>query len=313
VEDMCGNIESCDYLFTVEDCKKPTPYCRTGIVTVVMPANGTVEVWAEDLNIGSFDNCPGDLIYAFDSLGTQLGRTFDCNELGLIEVEMYVIDASGNFDYCTTTVEIQDPSGSCGNPLTGTISGTVYQMSTNDEMAEANVFLYNHATQSVQSQKTTTNGKYAFANMPMGGEYELTLERNDDPLNGVSTKDLIAIQQHLLGQKPFTAAEEYIAADVNNSASISSRDMLELRKLILGQYSSFEEIESNQRSWRFVKKDHVFTSPTQPWGYPEYRDFDPFTQSANNVDFNGIKIGDIDGSASAGFRSNTLAGRNLNT
>src|SRR5690606_5803503 len=33
VEDACGNLATCTYLFTIEDCKAPTPYCRLGIIT----------------------------------------------------------------------------------------------------------------------------------------------------------------------------------------------------------------------------------------------------------------------------------------
>ena len=43
VEDGCGNVGQCELLFEVKDCKQPTPYCRTGIVTVVMPASKEVE------------------------------------------------------------------------------------------------------------------------------------------------------------------------------------------------------------------------------------------------------------------------------
>src|SRR5690606_34320350 len=69
--------------------------------------------------------------------------------------------------------------------------------------------------------------------------------------------------------------------------------------LILGHYSSFEEIEANQRSWRFVRKGHVFSDPAQPWGFPESEGFDPFDKSAANIDFSGVKIGDVDGNSSA--------------
>jgi hypothetical protein len=38
VEDGCGNIAVCETLFEVKDCKAPTPYCRFGVITVVMPS-----------------------------------------------------------------------------------------------------------------------------------------------------------------------------------------------------------------------------------------------------------------------------------
>lgn len=56
-EDRCNNADSCYSTFTIRDCKKPTPYCHTGITTVVMPSTGNIEVWAKDLDAGSYDNC----------------------------------------------------------------------------------------------------------------------------------------------------------------------------------------------------------------------------------------------------------------
>lgn len=45
------------YTFEVKDCKAPTPYCLTGIITVPMPTSGCVDIWAKDLDLNSSDNC----------------------------------------------------------------------------------------------------------------------------------------------------------------------------------------------------------------------------------------------------------------
>ena len=36
-EDRCGNITNCDQLFTIVNCKAPTPYCLNGLSTSLMP------------------------------------------------------------------------------------------------------------------------------------------------------------------------------------------------------------------------------------------------------------------------------------
>ncbi|MDX1407458.1 MAG: HYR domain-containing protein, partial [Saprospiraceae bacterium] len=56
VEDGCGNISTCEYLFRLEDCKKPSPVC-VGLSSVVMPSSGEVTIWAVDFNASSFDDC----------------------------------------------------------------------------------------------------------------------------------------------------------------------------------------------------------------------------------------------------------------
>ena len=59
--------------------------------------------------------------------------------------------------------------------------------------------------------KTGDDGVYAFTNLPMYEDYEVSVTKNDDILNGVSTRDLVAIQKHLLGREPFGSAYDYIA------------------------------------------------------------------------------------------------------
>ena len=67
--DNCGNSETCEVPFNIVDNKPPTPYCVGGLVVELMPVDndgdgtpdeGMVELWANDFDAGSFDNCPGD-------------------------------------------------------------------------------------------------------------------------------------------------------------------------------------------------------------------------------------------------------------
>lgn len=59
------------------------------------------------------------------------------------------------------------------------------------------------------------------------------------PLEGVTTMDIILIQKHILGIKSLDSPYKIIAADVNNSQSITASDIAEIRKLILGVIESF--------------------------------------------------------------------------
>ena len=317
VEDMCGNLNVCEYLFTVEDCKQPTPYCRTGIITVVMPSTGSIEVWASDLDIGSFDNCPGDLSFSFDADGNEPARTYTCDSLlgeseRLFVVRMYVTDQAGNKDYCVTTIRIQDSNGACdtANINRAIISGS---LATEDAetISEVEVRLYDDGSNMMNNVVTAADGEYAFANIPTGSTYNVDGLRDDDPTNGVSTKDLVRIQKHLLGIEPITSPYKLIAADVNNDQGVSAKDLLNLRKLVLGVYSNFNEIDADQTSWRFIPQDFVFANPSSPWPFEESHEVG-LIQDEPNRDFVGVKIGDIDGNAKAnnliGNTSRTTAG-----
>src|SRR5690606_32248274 len=122
--------------------------------------------------------------------------------------------------------------------------------------------------------------------------YEVLPSKNDDPLAGVSTRDLITIQRHLLGIESLTIPYQLIAADVNNSGGISAKDLLDLRKLILGLSTEFP----NNESWRFVNSDYTFPDPQNPWNFEEERAYVDLSSDEMHADFIGVKIGDVNGS-----------------
>ena len=109
-----------------------------------------------------------------------------------------------------------------------------------------------------------------------------------------STLDLILIQRHILGLENLDSPYKLIAADVNDSRSVNGLDLVELRKLILGVY---DRLPDNQ-SWRFVDSEYSFTNELNTWqsgveeSYPIYD-----VQTDMEIDFVGIKVGDVNGSA----------------
>jgi hypothetical protein len=84
----------------------------------------------------------------------------------------------------------------------------------------------------------------------------------DNPLDGVSTYDLLLMQRHILGLQLFTSPYQYLAADINGGADVTSFDILELRKLILGIYNEFP---NNMLSWRFLPIGHAGFDINQTW------------------------------------------------
>jgi hypothetical protein len=123
--------------------------------------------------------------------------------------------------------------------------------------------------------------------------------RDGNYRNGVSTLDLIKVQKHLLGLEYLDNPYKLIAADVNNSGSISVLDIVDMRKLILRLTNEFP----HNRSWRFVPDDFSFQDPTHPWPFPEILE----VKQRSGLDFIGIKIGDVNGNVNPGIR--TIEGR----
>jgi len=148
--------------------------------------------------------------------------------------------------------------------------------------------------QSEKSVLTRKDGLYKMSGLELGLDYTLIPELNKFPLNGVSTYDILLIQKHLLNTRKITNPYELIAADINKSGNISITDMLQLRKLILGVDREFPE----NKSWRFVEASHKFQDESKPINFPELKNLNDLSGSAE-VNFVGIKIGDLNGSVVA--------------
>lgn len=313
VSDLCGNVTYEDQLVTVRSCVAPNAICHF-LGASLMPQDlngdgepdwGMVTIDASMFDSGSEHPCGSTLSFAFSSDSTDKTRVFSCDTLGVLDIEMWVFDQNGLSDVCLATINVQDNQNVCPQGLgnSGTISGiiTVPQQGT---LSGAMVYLEgsNHP-----GMPSASNGHFVFPAMPLGGEYIVRPEREGDAKNGVSTLDLIKIQKHLLGLETFSSPYQYIAADINNSESISAIDIIQLRKLILGFYDAFP----NNKSWRFIDKAHIFPDPADPWKseWAETYSIIPFANSMNDVDFNAVKIGDLNLSASLSAHGGMIMGR----
>ena len=293
VTDNCGNQAYDDITVVVEDCKKPTPYCKNGVIVELMQT-GMVDIWASDFNAGSFDNCPGDLIYSFSSDVTDTGLTLDCDDFitGQLSVEIWVTDATGNQDFCDTYVIVQDNMNACNN-VAVTIAGAI-QTEEGDGVEDVNV----QVNGGLFSVITDVNGAYDLE-VDEGGDYSIFSVLDGDDGNGVTTYDLVLITQHILGITPLSSPYKMIAADANASQSITTLDLVEIRKIILQLNNEFP----NTTSWVFIDEAYTFPNPSNPWQTPF-----PYVINVNNLDedqldadFIGVKIGDVNGSAQANF------------
>ena len=96
------------------------------------------------------------------------------------------------------------------------------------------------------------------------------------PLEGVGIGDLQRISKHILAIEPFENPFQIIAADANNSGSVTTFDIVELRKLILGIYTNLP----NNSSWRYIP-DYCFEDNAF---YNSFYDPSPFNQFVNPFD-----------------------------
>ena len=304
VEDGCGNIGTCSTLFEIKDCKAPTPYCLTGIITVPMPTTGCIDIWAKDLDAGSYDNCTpkSRLKFYFNGDTSKPSIRICCedfekanaNDELIVPVEVWVQDLEGNKDYCATSIIVQDNQNVCKNGSTNIarVTGTLLT-EKGDKTAQSETMLMMNGNQ-LKSRVTGNDGVFTFLDLDMSQAYTVMPTRNDNPTNGVSTIDIVKIQKHILGLETIATPYSLIAADVNLSGNITASDISEIRKLILGINTQF----AKSPSWTFVPKSFVFVDPINPWKYDNFMSFD-LKNGDRVVDFVAIKMGDLNGSVTA--------------
>ncbi|HFA48726.1 MAG TPA: hypothetical protein ENJ95_06895 [Bacteroidetes bacterium] len=141
------------------------------------------------------------------------------------------------------------------------------------------------------------------------GLFSIMPKKDINPLNGVSTYDLVLISKHILGVKLLDSPYKIIAADANKSGSVTTYDIVLIRKVILHVETEF----LNNTSWRFVHEDYVFPDPADPFTeeFPECIIVNLSNGSVTGTGFIAIKIGDVNDSHScSSFTGNGADDRN---
>lgn len=309
-KDESGRTSTYLQNITIQDCKAPTANLLNISRAFTVPATA-VTVAASEFNnpaagAGSFDNCTAaaNLVYSFTDPSTgpvTASRSFSCADVTIsnrVNLTVYVIDAQGNSFGRSVTLTLTDcPASAPG--IAGNIS-TLF----GDPLVDATLELEGGAN---EIAATAVDGNFSLNDLTAGENYTVTARKDDDPLNGVSTLDLVMISKHILGIKRITDPMLLLAADVNNSGSVTGLDLVELRRLILGVTPAL----SHGKSWFFMPDNFQLSDPANPWAtpIPSFVSVNDL-QNDTRIDFTAIKYGDVNGSAITHLQS-TATGRSL--
>ncbi|NNF36053.1 MAG: T9SS type A sorting domain-containing protein [Saprospiraceae bacterium] len=299
VEDRCGNDTTRMQIVNVKECKAPTPICLWGLAASLNQEGETV-IWATDFNNKSNDNCTDEenLIFSFSSDTDSTSMVITCDDIGELAVQMWVTDEAGNQSYCETYIDVQDSHDVCpggGNNVDEeeiTQAMIAGHIGTENNIPVREVQVNISGPELDTYQMTDGEGDYAFEGLDAHYNYEVIPVKDDDPLVGVSTLDIVLVQQHILGIKELESPYKLIAADINNSESVSSIDLIQLRKMILGIHDAFPE----NNSWRFVESQYGILEETSPWPFVEGMYVEDLSEDMMGNDFVAVKIGDVNGS-----------------
>ncbi len=292
---ICGATSNdCTHKITINDKKPPVPYCLGGVTTVLMPIvnNGDepyVELWASDFVLSQTDNCGNVHSVSFSENTQTDNMVFTCDDLGMSSITIWFTDSAGNSDYCEVTVNIQANNNICDGIGTGGMIAGYVETEWQEKVEGVEVALMRMADAEMKYNMTGIDGEFAFSENIYDNDYQISVNGEDDYLNGVSTLDLLIMQKHILGVERLDSPYKVIAADIDQSESITAIDLIELRKLILGIY---DELPNND-SWKFVNKDQQFANVHSPWPIQEEVSLYGFDDSSMENDFVAVKIGDV--------------------
>ena len=320
VSDGCGNTDTRTMAFEVYDALAPSPICFSSLTLELSPVDydkdglpdvgqAAITIWAEDFIKGlGTEECTGPVSYSIHRAslvdeGNEIpapGPTsllVSCEDNGFVLAYVYAWDAAGNGDRCEVFLILNDNNHLCSGDETAENSASVAGMITTAGEAPVSGVEINLSGDRQMADNTANDGMYTFTNLQKGRDYTLQPFKDDGITNGVSTFDLITITKHILGVKSLSTPYQMIAADVNNSGSITTLDLIRTRKVILGAESTF----SNNQSWRFIDASYTFPDASNPWleNFPEVININNLSDNRMSGNFIAVKTGDVSGDARA--------------
>lgn len=277
------------------DTTAPAVNCLNGLSYNLAP-NAMLTFVARDLDASTTDNCSStaEMLFSFSSDSADSTLVLGCDDLGTIDLELWVTDEAGNQDFCTIFMNVADIFNACdgggGAPM---IAGCV---TTEDgvPMERVGICFYVDPLEN-PFLDTEIEGCYTLQIPDSEGfSGRLVPKRDGDDKNGVSTFDMVLIRKHVLNIEELDSPYKLIAADVNTSGSVSTFDIVLIRKIILGVSSEFTSTDS----WRFIPRDYEFPQEDNPFSEP----FPEEIQLSGGghttpVDFIAIKMGDVNNTA----------------
>jgi len=316
--DACNNASVYTQTFVVADGKAPSPIAHEDLVAELseMDIEGETvvqaEVWASDFVASDIYDCNGQDATQTDAKGNalvtkysinvvgdsvnmdQTGLIFTCTDANqMVDVEIHAWDEAGNHDYVVTSVLVQDNNGLCDVAAgSGQISGGI----ATEDNARVNEVEVRLSGADQRSHLTNSTGTYSFEDLQEGGDFTVIPSKDDFHENGISTFDVILMQKHIVGSGLLTSPYQQIAADVNRSGTITTLDLIQLRKIVLGIDTRF----ADNTSWRFVDAEYRFQTGVSALtqAFAEVKNINNLA-GAEEANFFAIKTGDLNGSAAA--------------
>lgn len=215
----------------------------------------------KDGTFGTYFGAPTIIVISPDGTVNYIKRVFGDNNGYIDNIETAIIESQIAFNE--------------NNPVTAIITGGI-NTTDGTGLGGVEIKLTGAVDTTIISDE---NGVFQTASLVATENYTVSLEKNTNPVNGVTTLDIVLISKHILGIDTFTTNYQQIAADVNRSGAITTFDLVQMRQLILGINDHFPNVPS----WVFDPAEVTVSSLSE----------------LGDLSFTGIKMGDLNGSANS--------------
>jgi len=235
--------------------------------------------------------------FDFEGSGPSTQRVYGVSFDGTLNA---TIGSSINNITASNCAILSDPSlfltinkGGCAPNLftaSGTVTGTSGQPIQGAEIVDQSGLVL---------AVTGSNGSYSIPSLQQGTNMTLSARPTSSILgNGVTSTDLVLVTRHILSFAQFSDPYQILAADANNSGTISASDLVEMRRVILEQSNGF----TNNSNWRFIEATQDIAQNVANGQVVQTVQISNLNSDVSGLDFIGVKIGDVNNSASLDLR-----------
>ncbi len=273
--DACGSEIVCNSGFVIKDLILPSIECVQEITTGISDYYPVLEL--DDFLVSGSDNCTAmeDLVYSFDATLEDTDVSYSAFD-GDTSLTLYLFDESGNSSSCVVELNYyQSPF-----PFTGVVKNV-------NDVALDGVSVFVERSSWLSSQISDENGHFTAC---VSQDFDYSIQASfDDGNNGISTRDLLQIQDFINDNNSFLNPFGIIACDVDHNFEVDDKDIEYLRELL------FEE-RVDTGLWRFLYGRIEFEDESKPFPYDEGIEHTAESEW-HWKELLGVKLGDVDHSA----------------
>ena len=269
--DTAGLTNNLMVLIDVKDAIAPSLTCQD--TTIFLDANGDFVVNDSSFFVSSFsDNCGFDVSFSYSR--DTLVRA-DTN--AVVELIVTASDIDGSTATCTSMVTVRDTVTNSGmNLLVGRVTdpfniglgGIKVKVQTDNNLKE--------------NLQTNAQGFFEIHEVEDNEKLSVKIDGYGHEMSGISSLDLLLIQKHILGLESLDNHYLELAADIDQSGSVSVKDLISLQNAIL------DLPNKSNLPWMFLEENK--TAQTLVYSSNEVIPLDPA-----DIEFTAVKIGDVNG------------------